>query len=108
MKILILILLLIPSVSFAHGYPTAEEFQMFPESYIAQPIATLGGAIVAVPFALLGAVVGLIASPFYGPTEDIGENVTAGLVFGGLAGYMVGQQIGWPFYGVEKAISWAF
>ena len=104
--ILFIVLIIFPAQLFAHGYPTAEEFQMFPESIIAQPIATVGGAVVAVPFAIVGSVVGLIASPFYGPTNDTSENIMAGAVFIGLCGYMVGQQIGWPFYAIEKGIWW--
>ena len=105
---IILFLMLLPASAFAHGHPTIEEFQMFPGTFTQAIIANPAGGIVAVPFAVVGAVGGLIASPFYGPTGDIGENVMAGVVFIGMCGYMVGQQIGWPFYGIEKGIGWCF
>lgn len=97
------IMLFLSSVSFAHSYPTIEEFQMFPGTFTQAVIANPAGGIVAIPFAAMGAVMGLVATPFSG--NDVGENVMAGGVFIGLCGYMVGQQIGWPFYGIEKGIS---
>ena len=92
--------------AFAHGYPTAEEFQMFSGSVLAQPVATIGGVAVAIPFAIIGTVGGLIISPFTG--NDVKENCMAGSIFIGMCGYMVGQQIGWPVYGIEKGIGWCF
>lgn len=98
------LLLIIPEICSAHGSPTIKEFQMFPETITQAVVANPAGGIVAIPFAVAGAVVGLIATPFYG--ADIGENVTSGIIFIGMCGYMVGQQIGWPFYGIEKCIGW--
>jgi hypothetical protein len=103
---LTIIFLMASSNSFAHGAPTIDEFQMFPESITQSVIANPAGGIVAIPFALVGAVVGLIATPFSG--NDFKENAIAGAMFIGLCGYMVGQQVGWPFYGVEKGMEWIF
>jgi len=104
--ILILAILLMTSSAFAHGYPTIDEFQMFPGTFTQAVIASPAGGIVAIPFAAVGAVMGLIAAPLSG--TDIRENVMAGVVFIGMCGYMVGQQVGWPFYGIEKGIGWCF
>lgn len=104
--IMIFTILILSSNAHAHGYPTIEEFQMFPGTFTQAVIANPAGGIVAIPFAAMGAVMGLVATPFSG--NDVGENVMAGGVFIGLCGYMVGQQIGWPFYGIEKGIGWCF
>ena len=105
MKILFLIfaILILSSSAFAHGSPTIEEFQMFPETITQAVVANPAGGIVAIPFALVGGIFGGISGIFCG---DVSEGATAGVMFIGLCGYMVGQQIGWPFYGVEKGIEW--
>lgn len=108
--ILFIVLIIFPVQLFAHGYPTIEEFQMFPGTFTQAVIANPAGGIVAVPFAIVGgtvgAAVGLISLPFHKSGSAIGESTTAGVVFIGMCGYMVGQQIGWPFYGLERGIGW--
>lgn len=105
-SIIILAILLLSSSAFAHGGPTIEEFQMFPGTFTQAVIANPAGGIVAIPFAAMGAVMGLVATPFSG--NDVGENVMAGVVFIGMCGYVMGQQVAWPFYGIEKGIEWCF
>ena len=102
--ILMFCLLVVPAVSLAHGYPTIEEFQTFPGTVITQSFANITGGVVAIPFAIVGCVIGAVASPFYG--GDFSENITAGFVFIGMTGYVVGQQIAWPIYGIEKGVEW--
>ena len=104
MKYVLIILLVMPSICSAHGYPTIEEFQMFPGTFTQAVISNPVGGIVAIPFAVVGGVVGLIVTPVTG--GDIKVSVFVGCVSVGLCGYMVGQQIGWPFYGIEKGIRW--
>jgi len=103
--IITLFLLFLSTLVYAHGYPTIEEIQMFPESFISQPVANLTGIAVAIPGSLIGGVFGVIVGPFCG---GIKENGYAGLLFGGMAGYMAGQQIAWPIYGIERVVGWCF
>ena len=101
--ILIAIILLSANSAIAHGYPTFDDLQMFPESTFAQPFASLTGAVVGIPCAIVGAVIGTIAGPF---CNGIKEGFVMGTAIGGISGYMIGQQAGWPVYGIEKGIWW--
>ena len=108
MKIIILsalVFLLLTIQAFAHGGPTIDEFQTFRGSFT-QNFANITGGTVAVPCGITGGVLGLIigACTF----GDIKESGTGGLMFGALVGYIAGQQLCWPIYGIEYGLKWVF
>ena len=105
-SILTLFLLLLSAHVSAHGYPTIDEFYMFPKSFFAQSVANFSGVVVAIPCVVVGSVVGLVSVPIAG--GDVKEGLTAGAMFGGMCGYMLGQQLAWPIYGLERGIGWWF
>lgn len=103
--IITIFLIFLSAHVFAHGAPTIKEFQMFPESMVAQPVANVCGVAVAIPGVIIGGTAGLLASPFAGSVK---ESCFVGGMVGGMSGYMIGQQIAWPIYWIEKGIKWCF